>query len=338
MNRYLIFSILVIIIVGCGHDEPINCNTQSVTLSVLNINESPVYYSRSLTNTKIVNKTSNSLSCSADLNLVSNLDNKLRLQLPVTYIVYKVDKKSEGSTSGLKLTLDNQTKLNAWLKSINALTNSLGDYQLSSGGALYVIKESLVQDLYFNGSPTNPKISNQILSIEKSYTLGDKAVFLIGSYTGGTIDADTLNNYLIQIDKSGNYKATPEFAYIQNGIMQTGESLVINGVIPFRPYAESDDYPIYNYSNGVLNTIRAAKDDSYYLKKFSTLSPAAIINMAKLEQCFDTANNEIDTSHACSYGHKYCFMYRAIKAPVSDANYQILKKACDDNVLNNNPL
>ena len=314
------------------HQEPLSCDSPSVQSAVLETQQTsgPIYYSRKLDKIKPEKKTDSMLSCKADLVLKSNLDNKRVLSLPVSYSVYSVDNKSQNSSSGINLSAEDKTKLNSWLTAMNASTKQLGDYQLTPGGALYVMKGDL-QVLYFNGKAVTPAVSNEILNIEKSYTLGSNSVFIIGSYSGGTIDSDTLNNILIQIDKDGKYIMTRKFAYQQNGIMQNGESLVINGIIPFRAYAESTDFPIYVYSNGILTTRSDVKPDSYYENKFSTMSATDIVNIAKTDQCFDSGANEIDGSHACQYATKYCFMFKAIKESEDNQDYTMLQRVCNNN-------
>lgn len=335
MRNYIVLTIVLLGLYGCGErKEPLSCNSPSVIDAVLRDKTTgPVYYSRSLVNAKIVQKTDQSILCGADLVIQSNLDNSRKLSIPTTFNVYKVNKKSKSSTSNLIFTPLNQKKLNDWLTSINLLTKQLGDYQLAAGGALYVMKGEQLQTLFFNGKPVAPKMSNQMINIEKSYTLGNNSAYLIGSYTGGTIDADTLNNYLVLIESSGTYKISQQFGYQPNGIMQTNESLVINGVVPFRPYAESTDFPVYLYTNkGQLITTRAAKPDSYYEAKFANMTALSIVNIAKADQCFNLSENQVDTSHACSYGTKYCFMFKSMKDKgAHDDSYAILEKACPDN-------
>ncbi len=325
MRNYITLIIIVSGLYGCSqHDEPLNCASLAVQTAVLNSNNAsgPVYYSRKLSGIKPGQKTTDALGCKADLSFQSNLDNKRTLTIPVNYTVYKVDNKSQSSTSALNFNADNKVKLDAWLVAINSLTKQLGDYQLASGGALYVMKNNDQQTLYFNGQPVQPNITNQTISIEKSYTLGTNSVFLVGNYTGGTIDGDTLNNFIVQVNKDGSYKITQKFAYTQ--INQMNESLVINGVVPFRPYAESTDFPVYVFSNGMFSTQREAKPDSYYEAKFATMTALDIVNIAKADQCFNAEANEVDGSHACLYATKYCFMFKAMK---NLAVISILKKA-----------
>lgn len=331
--RYIVCcGVLLIGLYGCSkNSEPLSCDSPSVQAALLNgaNSSSPGYYSKSLINTKPMQKTDNALSCSASLSVQSNLDNKLILSIPVTYQVYQVNNKSESSTSSLNFTNENQAKLSAWLIQLNDLSKQLGDYQLTPLGAIYVMKESDQQVLYYNGQLVTPEISNTIISIEKTFTVNDKPVFLLGSYTGGTIDQDTRNSLLIEIESQGKYKVTRRFAYKLNGITQSEESLVINGVAPGRPYAESDDFPIYVYTNGDLTIQRDVKPDSYYQTKFANMTTKAIVDQAKADQCYDNANNLLDTSHICLYAMKYCFEYKAIKNPADDDYGKIIKKACN---------
>ena len=331
-NKITPFFIILALSACSKHQEPLSCDSPSVQSAVLDTEKvtGPIYYSRKLDKITPEKKTDTMLSCKAELVLKSNLDSKHTLNLPVSYNVYKVDDKSQSSTSGINLTAEEKVKLNTWLEAMNTSTKQLGDYQLTPGGALYVMKGDQ-QVLYFNGTHVSPPVSNEVINIEKSYTLGGNSVFIIGTYSGGTIDSDTMNNLLIQVDKNGKYIMTQKFAFQQNGIMQVGESLVINGVIPFRAYAESTDFPIYVYSNGVLTSRQDVKPDSYYENKFSTMTADDIVNIAKADQCFDAGVQEIDGSHACQYATKYCFMFKAIKESEDNDNYTMLQKVCNNN-------
>ena len=195
---------------------------------------------------------------------------------------------------------------------------------------MYVFKKSDVdQVLYFNGSPVSPRIGNFQINIEKNYILGGNSVFLIGSYTGGTIDADTENSHLIQIDAQGKYTVSKAFAYMRGGIIQKDDALYINGVIPGKPYIESSDLPVYLFESGVFKTIRGAESDAYYQAKYSKLQAKDIIKVALVDQCYDSENNLVDTSHACGYAQKYCFMFKSLKNPIHDQYYTALSQVCN---------
>lgn len=296
------------------HDDPFSCDNPSVKDYLLTVSHESglVYYSKSLTGIKLINKQAQSMSCSALLSIKSNLDNHRVLSVPVTYVVYKVTNNHESNTSGLQLKASDRVLLDKWISSLNDFSNQLGDYQLTVNGAVYVLKESDWQTLYFNGEPLTPEISNTQIHIEKSYVLESQPVLLIGSYTGGSIDADTHNNILVQLATNNNYKVTRPFAY--QSIIENGESLIINGIAPGRPYAEIGDNPIYTYSQGNLLIKQDVKPESYYLTKFAHLTPKQIVDEAKQEQCFDNENNLLDLSHTCRYGVKYCFKFRALTA------------------------
>ena len=332
--RYLvsIFVVVFFILSGCSRqNNTLTCDGQSTKNALLNHLDdatSLAYYTRELINIKILKKNDNYVFCSASLFVRSSLDNKLTTSVPVTYNVYAGSLESRQlGTLKLNLTNEGSLKLNNWVASLNELAKHLGYYELTPNGALYVLKESEQQVLYFNGQKIIPEVSNSTINIEKRYVLDDKYVFLIGSYTGGTIDADTRNNMLIQIESNSKYTITRNFGY-QN-ITLGHESLVISGIAPGRIYAESDDFPIYNYKDGELTIARDVKPESYYMVKFAAMKPIDIVNIAKADKCFDNISNLLDKSHVCKYAMKYCFMYEAIKVNSDDRYYQILKKSCD---------
>ncbi|MDQ5920654.1 MAG: hypothetical protein QG673_710 [Pseudomonadota bacterium] len=323
---------------GCTkHRKPLTCDNSAVTdyLLAVRSESSLVYCSKSLTDIKILQQQQKSLLCGGSLLIKSNLDNRRILSIPVTYTVYRVNQNIDANVSQFEFAYPDKIKVERWTAELNNLSKQLGDYQLSPNGAIYVLKESEQQTLYFNGQPIVPEISNTRVQIEKSYVIESNAVFLIGTYTGGSIDSDTRNNLLIQLVGNGGYKVTRPFAY-QSIIQNNNESLVIKGVTPGRPYAESDDFPIYIYRKSSLEILRDIKPDSYYISKFANLTPQDIIIQSKHEQCFDTDNNMLSLSHTCSYGSKYCFEFGAIKESKKpdhdldhDRYYKILDKSCN---------
>lgn len=339
MRNYMsgIIVLCGIMVFACSkHQQPLSCESKTVQFALLDANKNntsaPVYFSHNLSAFESMQNLDTSQTCSAILILQSNLNKENLLKLPVKYTVYRVNGTSLFSTSDLELDNASKAQMQSWLTNLNNFAGKLGDYQLTPYGALYVVKQSdIEQILYFNGKAVKPVISNYQINIEKNYTLGDKYIFLIGSYTGGTIDMDTKNNSLIQIDAQGRYKLTQAFAYrSEAGIIQNKDtSLYINGIDPGRPYVESADFPVYVYESGVLNTRHASKSDSYYMAKFSSMLPKNIIDLAKHDNCFDAEGNQVDVSHACGYAAKYCFMYKALANPPHDDYYVMLHQICD---------
>ncbi len=336
MRFYYIYCVVLgTIIYACSkqQEQPLSCDSKTVVYSLLGtgkLSEStPVYFSRSLSNFQAQSNLDKSLSCSATLVLQSNLNQDNILKLPVKYIVYPVNNSSVSNTSDLKVDDASKSKMKNWLIQLNGLIRKLGDYQFTPYGALYVIKDNeMEQTLYFNGQLVNPNIHNYQVNIEKNYLLGNKYVFLIGSYSGGTMDIDTQNNRLIEIAPNKQYKVTPLFAYRSDGIVVNQQSLYINAFDPERPYVESTDLPVYKYESGNLIVVHNSKSYEDYQHKFSTMRPRDIINIAKADKCFDEEDKVLDVSHACGYGVKYCFMYKALKNPPHDEYYQELSQAC----------
>jgi hypothetical protein len=334
-----IFSCLILIVVfisGCSKESnTLDCNNYSVKsqlLSQLESSDSVQYYSNNITNVTTASKSNESRLCYANINFQSNLDNKIKLSIPVKYSLYVTKSLFQNSISDLSFAPSDKIKLDNWINTVNAMAQLLGDYQSTPYGAIYVMNESNLQYLYFNGSEIEPEVANNSIKIEKEFiTDNDNYIYLIGSYTGGAIDADTRNNFLIDIESNGTYKMTRMFAYQPNKINLVGESILIYGYNPGRPYAESTDFPIYEYSYGDLAVIQDVKPESYYLNKFSTLKPIDIINQAKKELCYDNNKNLLDTSLGCKYGIKYCFEFKAIaeSSNTDDINYKILKQSCN---------
>ena len=322
------------LILSAKQREPLSCDAKPVQFALLNGSKfpasGPVYFSRTLSGFNVAQKKEDSLACTAQLILRSNLDNRNHLELQAYYTVQRVNNSSLSSTSNLQLDSAGQAKMQNWVAGINAYASQIGDYQLTRFGALYVLKQNdMEQVLYFNGKLVEPKIDNYQINIEKSYNLSDSYVFLIGSYSGGTIDMDTPNNRLIRIESGTRYQVSGLFAPVTNGIIQNGDTLHINAFEPGRPYVESADFPVYVFESGILKTLHQSKSDAYYQAKISTFTPLDIVNIAKADQCFDTTANQLDVSHACGYAAKYCFMFKAIKESSLDENYIMLSQICN---------
>lgn len=329
---YIIFIIFVLS--SCSKDNnTLDCNNNSVKsqlLSQLESNNAVQYYSSSIIDVTTGFKSNESMLCMANIKLQSNLDSNIRLTIPVKYNLYVPKSVFQNSISDLAILSNDRIKLNGWIDNVNLLAQQLGDYQTTPFGAIYVMNESNMQYLYFNGNAIVPEVSNNSVKIEKEYVINQHYVYLIGSYTGGAIDADTRNNFLIDIESNSSYKMTRMFAYQANKVNLVNESIIIYGYNPGRPYAESNDFPIYSYFNGNLTVLQDVKPESYYLNKFAGMHPIDIINQAKNDLCFDNNNNLLDTSLSCKYGIKYCFEFKAIaESSDEDMYYKILKQSCN---------
>jgi hypothetical protein len=327
--------ITLIGIIGCSKTSNNNlivntCDSPAFVNTLLN-NSSMFphgYYAPSLSNIYVINETNDWLKCQATLTLISRLSTQNTLSIPTSYIIYKSN--SNFKPLVLDLTSTQENNITTWINTLNNITNNIGDYRFTPYGALYVMNESNAQQqLYFNGMIVNPEISNTQVKIENTYTLGNKYIFLIGSYSGGSIDNDTRNNLLIQIVPNSQYSITTKFAY-SNIAIESNHTLLITGKSLGRPYAESNDYPIYLYNESLI-ILQDIKSESYYLDKFATITTKDIINQAIAEQCFNQEKQLLDIdSNDCKYGIKYCFEFRAISNTAKhDKNYSILNKSCN---------
>ncbi|MFN7094295.1 MAG: hypothetical protein ACK4M7_02925 [Burkholderiales bacterium] len=332
VNVILLLGLIGGLIAACSKSPTLSCDSENAQAALLSTGKpdssSPIYFRQQLANFAIIKTTSKDMLCKADLTLSSNLDSSNQITIPLQYVVSAPQNRLL-NISILNKDGSNQAKQREWLAKLTKQTKSITDYKLTPYGALYVV-ESDEQTLYFNGKIVAPKIENYQVSIENNFKLGDAYVFLIGSYTGGSIDNDTPNNTLVQVANKDEVTISQAFAYQSNGIKQEDNRLLINGVAIGRPYAEDRDFPIYTYESGVLTTLRDVKPDSYYQAKLADLQPQDIINQAKADNCLDAEQEQLDLSHRCYYGAKYCFEFKAMKHPQHDEYYVMLAKSCNN--------
>ncbi len=180
------------------------------------------------------------------------------------------------------------------------------------------------QSLNYNGNQmvTN-LISNDNVKIEKEFDLDGSKVFLIGSYTGGTIDNTTKNHYLLSISPTNQVVLTNAFAY-RGDIQQKNDSLFLHLYDPEQVYQSDNDIPLIEYKpSGFVDL-----ESNSLIPKYNKLTAKSIVDMAIHDGCYDPKYKVFDLSNSCDQALKYCKLFKQLKNPVRDSYYQILQQTC----------
>lgn len=327
--------------------EGIACNSESVVRQIvannLHLGAKQLYISSSLQDITTTDNGPSNLKCQANLSLASFCNNQT-IKIPISYQVQQnkiINHKNVASSTNsyslvqplvtnVLLKQQQLTQLTQFLQHLQESSNLIADYQVTRKGNTYVVKKSrLVQELYVNGKVTEPLVSNYNVNImNKLFETENEVGFLIGSFTGGTIDNDTLNNRLLVLIKDDGYYLSPEFSYVSSIESANGSIFITSG--NSLNYASHDDYPIYEYKDKQWLVARAGKSVAEYQKDFSKLTAKQILAIAKDDQCYDSDIDSLDTSHACNYANKYCFMFKSLaKNVLHDSAYNILQQSCN---------
>ena len=330
-NSLILF--LIFILVSCSKNQlKLSCYDASIKKELLNNIDLPLngFFYYSLSNLKLIKSNNSYFTCSASLKFQSILNSNNILIIPVNYKVYKIYSINNKDISNLYINGDNTLKYLKWINELNLYVAHLGDYQKTPYGSLFVLKDNFKQGLYFNGELVNPAINNNTVSIEKNYLINNGYIFIIGSYSNAVIDQNLDNNYLVYINKNTFY-VSPAFSYKEKGISQRNNILYIIGSLQSRPYAESDDFPIYSFENGVFKTIKKTKDDIYYQQKFSRLTSEDVVSQAINDNCYDVSSQKLTLDKNCNYAGKYCYEFKYIN-DVNKNNdyYKSLEQSCSN--------
>ena len=96
-----------------------------------------------------------------------------------------------------------------------------------------------------------------------------------------------------------------------------------------RKYTERDDYQVYQYCGiGNVAKVLDVKSESYYQSKFAKLSAMDIYQIAHKDGCMNSMSNSFILNRSCSYGIKYCHMFKSMLNPKHDKYYLALQQAC----------
>ena len=192
-------------------------------------------------------------------------------------------------------------------------------------GIIKSIATSSGNSIMINNKTVSEIQAQSPIELSNLFAIEGSQIFLIGYNQGGN-DCN-IKYQFITINKSG-YKLSSQFGNClpYTKAQQTVDTISIN-FKSNNEYATQNDFIVYQYQNGLVKQTKKDKSDKYYLKKYASLSAKGIMALAIKDGC---ANDGIlNYDNACSWGKKYCTMFKALKNPVKDNDYQTLKEFCD---------
>lgn len=188
-------------------------------------------------------------------------------------------------------------------------------------------------DLLFNGAVVKQHADEDQedfskvaqIDIKRELNLSSNVAFQVEINDGG--NDPTASNYCVIVQTKGRNK------YVVTPRMECGEAYVLNDrvrVKQLNPFelAEGDDFGVVEVNDGEVTTVQQPKSESYYKKKFENLTSEMIFNEYKKDYYIPEAN-EMNVIVGHGYGGRMiCFKFRAIKNPVHDEYYDVLKRSC----------
>lgn len=332
MNKKLIVGcISVFLIVACSKDKTTNniaessCNSNDITTQLFasNQNLNKQLFTESLSEIDIQATESDGVLCNATLSLGSLLDNNKQIKLPIRYKVKKQNNNTQ--VTNVSISPSEQNVSSEWAKWARQMNSQLVEYKVLDRGVLFVKQDNNVsQSLNYNGNEVlSNLVNNDSVKIEREFKLNGQAVFLIGNYSGGTIDNTSKNNYLITINSDNKVILTESFAY-KGEIVQKDNSLFLKLYDPEQVYADNQEMPTIEYKDGVFVNLNA----DTLAPKYEGLSAKKIIEMATKDGCYDPKYQVFDLSNACDQALKYCKLFKSLNNPPHDQYYNILKETC----------
>lgn len=196
---------------------------------------------------------------------------------------------------------------------------------------LKILTKDYQDTLYWNDKKVEtPSDGCELMSINGVVRISNYKTYLLSCFYGGTIDNDTNNHLLfVNISPKGNISVS---GILPEGTYSINDSAIFVKYHNDAPYSDNDDYGIYAYNpiNNNTELLYKPKPDSFYLQKYKNYKVAKIIDKMKADDCYELDDNgKLFFSHACNYGETYCFMFSAIKTPVKDNDYYLLKNSCN---------
>ncbi|MDD3266330.1 MAG: hypothetical protein PHC75_04025 [Burkholderiales bacterium] len=199
---------------------------------------------------------------------------------------------------------------------------------------LKIIKVDDIDYLYIDGSRITTPSDFYVLSIAGKAIIDDTTSYIIWGGSGGTIDSDSNLHYIfVNVDQNKKVTVSKIFPEAYDNSIN-----IINGLIAVKypndkPYSDKDDFGYYKYNPNANKMIitNSVKSDAYYEKTFAKYSAKQIVEKMKAEECYLVGNDGLlNFPHSCNYGNGYCYMFKSMKDPIKDQDYDLLKKSCAD--------
>lgn len=210
-----------------------------------------------------------------------------------------------------------------------ALTTMLESGIFTLNGVLQSIPESVNgiinrYQIYLNSNPTPINAVSEI-ELVKAFLINGNQVLLLGFEQGGNQCARQYQ--FISIGESG-FTTSRVFGSCMpiSNIVSESDAAIYIATPQNNPYLGNDVNFIYKYDNGEISLY--SKPNKAVLKaKYNNLTAAQIIQKATDDGCYQ--DGVLLDNGACGGGRKYCTMFKNLRKPIIDSNYQLLKDFCN---------
>lgn len=177
--------------------------------------------------------------------------------------------------------------------------------------------------LQINNQPTGIKAVSQI-ELVKAFLINGHQVMLFGFDQGGN-----------QCDREYQFLTVKESEFIVskpfgsclalNNLVESGDIITVS-TPQNNPYLGDDLNYIYQYKDAQVKLI--GKPTKKMLRnKYANFTPQQILNKATADGCYQ--DGVLLDDGACGGGRKYCTMFKNLRNPTKDSNYQVLKEFCN---------
>lgn len=176
----------------------------------------------------------------------------------------------------------------------------------------------------------------RLLTIAGKAIIGDDKIYVIYGLVDGTADYNTNMHYFyVTVDKHNNVIASQLTHEAYNNQIKIESGMIKVTYHNEEPYSYESDFGVYVYNpkNNVIKTLKNVNGNDFYKKQFENYTPKQVIDIVKHDGCYnlDSSTNtstSINFGNCGRYGDKYCFMFKSIKKPIHDQDYQLLNNSC----------
>lgn len=332
--------ILLIVICSCSKPKVVECNsTEIINNLIKNIKaENPT--STSYLNIEVESIHSENspytLICHGTVSLKHTLFPEFHFKDEYTFEINKKQKQ----LADIEHVPNNISEYSNWLDKLPTIIS----LQKTQNGNLIIIQKTRqsninsknqIQQLYFDQQEIklNGGSNYSTITIDKKFSMPNREVFLISTYYNSPKDQSINHHYLIGINRSGPIEISDSFSYQDGSIEHKDPNILTLKGINKLPFAESDDYPIYSYESAELIQTKSVKPDSYYHKKFASLSAKEILHEVKTDGCLN--GDQFYLSEICDNKiSTYCFKFNSMVKPRKDKAFWLLNNMCHINSYN----
>lgn len=233
----------------------------------------------------------------------------------------------ENAYSGLAFESSQEINLSLTTPTVNHTFSLLNNIFYTPLGQIYALysKTNKNYTVYLNQSPIlqieNPTLIYAFSLVNGHIVMVFKEIPIGKNYAYSILDISQNGHHMI--NEVGNFER------LISANLDTYNNCIEMKFEDARHYSDENDYQVYQYcGNAIVTKAFDVKPDTYYLEKYAKFNAQQIYNLAKHDACFND-NNSIILNRSCSYGIKYCYIFKNIAVESNNKYYEIMKKACE---------